>query len=256
MDEIKHDDDVCELVDEKLFEARNIKEKYTVTIHGKEFIIYPAVFSPNIFSSVHVFAILWVKLINRLKPKRVLEIGAGAGYNGVLACLTGVVEHVTCTDVSQNAVDNIQANIDKYQLNHCMTAVLSNLFASLNADNDKKNDVIFWNFPYAVSKKSYDEFDEVERTLFDPGYSLFEKYISSVDHYLTPNTGRVFIGFAPEIGDYKLLCDIALRYGRTVEPIIENQTITSADIPANEIPGAVFGIYELVRKSIQQRKEN
>jgi len=250
MEENKHDDGVCQLVEEKLFEARNIKEKYTVTIYGKEFIIYPGVFSPNIFSSVHVFAILWTKLIERLTPKQVLEIGTGAGYNGVLACLTGVVEHVTCTDISQNAVDNTQANIDKYQLNHCMTAIQSSLFDSFGADNHKKFDLIFWNFPYALSNKSYDEFDEIERTLFDPGYLLFEKYIRSAGEYLTPNSGRVFIGFAPEIGDFKLLCDIALKYGRTVAPIIENDMITSSDIPANEIPGAVFGIYELIRQSI------
>jgi methylase of polypeptide subunit release factors len=247
--EKKHEDDVCELVEEKLFEARNIKEKYIVTVYGKEFMIYPGVFSPNIFSSVHVFAILWVNLMKRLKPKRVLEIGAGAGYNGVLACLTGVVEHVTCTDISQNAVDNVRENIDRYQLKHCMTAIQSDLFDSLNISDSEKFDLVFWNFPYAISDKPYGEFDEIERTLFDPGYLLFEKYVRSVGRYLIANSGRVFIGFAPQIGDYKLLCDIALKYGRVVKPIVENDMITSADIPSNEIPGAMFGIYELCSES-------
>ena len=247
--EKKHEDDQHELVDKRLFEARCVKQSHIVTIHGKEFLIYPGVFNPNVFPSVHVIAILWVKLIKRLKPREVLEIGAGAGYNGVLASSTGVVGHVTCTDISQNAVDNIRANIDKYQLNDCMTAVQSDLFEFLTVGDAKKFDLIFWHFPYATSTKSAHEFDEVEKTVFDPGYLLFEKYVRFADHYLTPNTGRICVAFSPEIGDYKLLCDLSAKYGRVVEPIIENDTITSDDIPPNIMPGAKFGIYELNMKS-------
>ena len=229
----------------KLTQARSITEKYVSIVHGKEFVMYPGVFSPDVFPMALEISDLWVRLIEQVKPKRVLEIGAGAGYNGVLACLSGFVEHITCTDISDNAVANIQENIDKYHINHCMTAIQSDVFDSIKVDEDKKFDLIFWNFPFINMKKLPGVFDEVAQTVFDPSYTLFEKYVSSVEHYLKPNNGRVFIAFVPAAGDYKLLCEIASKYGRQVQIFISNHVKATVNDSTNKALDAIYGIYEL-----------
>lgn len=251
--EKSHEDRLAEFLEAKLLEAKSIKEKCSVNISGKEFIIYPGVFNPNVFPVAHLSTELFMKLIETVKPKRVLEIGAGAGYNGVLACLSGIVEHCTCTDITQNAVHNIQENIDKYKLNHRMTATQSDVFDSINVgdDNNKKFDLIYFNSPFATSinKNSSDGFDEVDHTVFNPGYIALEKYVRTADQHLTLDSGRVFIGFSVDFGDYKLLCDIASKYGRVIEIFIEKTMIPKANAPPNKKSGIVFSIYELSRKN-------
>ena len=161
------------LAQKKLDQAAQLLDEKLVQVRGLDFVVHPNVFDPDIFPSAHFIARPWVKLIQELKPHHVLEIGSAAGYIGILAALNGA-NVVTCTDITQAAVRNTQANIERYNLQHRMTAHQGDVFDAL-VGRDDTYDLIFWNFPFGHINKPPETLSDLERAIFDPGYVAVEK---------------------------------------------------------------------------------
>lgn len=204
----------------KLDEAAAYKDNYTTMFAGHEFVVFPDVFNPEVFPSSHMLVDTWLHLVRTIKPDSLLEIGAGAGYLAVLAALNGA-KHVTATDITQQAVDNIKANIEKFGLDDRMRAACGSIFEPLGESD--RFDVVFWSWPFNHTEKPLDELDAHERTLFDPGYQLIETYIREAHQHLT-NTGRLFIVFSNKLGHPDKLNELVTKYGYRLQRVelVEN----------------------------------
>ncbi|CAF3995191.1 unnamed protein product, partial [Rotaria sordida] len=112
------------LGDKLLTQITSIQEKTTILIQGKSFVIYPNVFNPIVYSATLYFTRSLLQLVQHIKPQHMLELGTGAGYNAILGAFNGAT-YVTCTDVSQVAVNNAQENIDNHQLGNRVTVIRS-----------------------------------------------------------------------------------------------------------------------------------
>ncbi|CAF2979593.1 unnamed protein product [Rotaria sp. Silwood2] len=232
------------LARQKLEKTAELKTEKIVQVCGLDFFIRPNVFDPDIFPSARFIARPWVKLIQELKPYRVLEIGSAAGYNGILAALNGA-HTVVCTDITREAVDNTEANIKRYNLENRMTVYHGDVFNALSGKNDKF-DLIFWNFPFGHINKPPEELSSLERAIFDPGYVAVEKYMKEARDYLAPN-GHVFLGFSPTIGYWDELVAIASKYYWSLKPFRPHETLI-ADIDNIEevVAGQRFEIFQLI----------
>jgi release factor glutamine methyltransferase len=226
-----------------LEKARAYKDKYTTNIGGHEFIVHPDVFNPEVFSSPPEVFDLWMNFIHKIKPNSLLEIGAGAGYYGILAALNGA-NRVTSTDVSQQAVTNIQVNVEKYNLTDRMRVLHGSVFEPLS-ENDRF-DLIFWNFPYSHIDKPIEELSTLERTLFDPGYRLVETYIRDAHKYLT-NTGHLVLMFSNEVGDLDRLSELAEKHGWRLQ-LIENPDSKATQKQWNFDGDDDSNFFELIKK--------
>lgn len=222
-------------------QCEKVREKFNTTIHGQVFVIHPKVFNPDIFQSAKTFAPLWTKLITETKPKRVLEVGAGAGYNAILAVLNGA-EHVTCTDISKSACENAKENVENYHMEKQVRVLHGDVFSPLSASD--KFDLIYWNIPFLQIDIPVEELNDLQRTIFDPDYKSAEKYLSAVRDYLQPHSGRAYIGFSPTIGCYNKLSRIAATYNWELE-IFDKEATSEQNVKDNHY----FWIYELIEKN-------
>ncbi|UJR19723.1 hypothetical protein I4U23_022857 [Adineta vaga] len=225
----------------KLEEAYTYKENYTTTQGGYQFIIYPDVYNPEVFVSTHRIVDTWISLVRTIKPNSLLEIGAGAGYISILSALNGA-NHVTATDITSQAIANIQANTDKYNMNDRIRILHGSIFEPLN--KNEQFDIIFWNIPFGDTKKPLEQLDSLERALFDPGYKLIEIYIKEAHKHLKEN-GRLFIVFSKWLGNFEHLTELAHSNGWRLD-LVENQGYikSKADDLINEID---VNIYELIK---------
>jgi methylase of polypeptide subunit release factors len=225
----------------KLEEAYAYKENYTTTLGGYQFIVYPDVFNPEVFLSTHRIVDLWIHLMCTIRPNSLLEIGAGAGYISILSALNGA-NHVTATDITSQAIANAKANIDKYNMNDCIRTVQGSIFEPF--DKDERFDVIFWNVPFGDTNKPLEQLDSLERSIFDPGYSLTEIYIREAHKHLNEN-GRLFIVFSKSLGNFERLTELANNNRWRLELIQECSNTKSKSYDSNnEID---VNIYELVK---------
>ncbi|CAF0790948.1 unnamed protein product [Rotaria sp. Silwood1] len=171
--------------------ARTYDDKHMIKLAAHEFIVYSNVFSLAVFPLYDTIVKTWLHLIRTIKPESVLEIGCGAGYLAILAALNGA-NRVTATDRTEDAVNNIQASIEKYNLGDQMRAVYGSGFEPF--DKNDQFDVIFWNIPLSHIDKLMEKLNTLERTVFDSGNVLCEAYLKDAREHLT-DTGRLFMTF-------------------------------------------------------------
>lgn len=87
-------------------------------------------------------------------PKRILDIGTGSGCIAIGCALAFEEAEVDAVDVSDEALNVAQKNVERYELTHRMQLVKSDLFNSLSPD--RKYDLIVSNPPY-VSQADIDD---------------------------------------------------------------------------------------------------
>ncbi|CAF3619378.1 unnamed protein product [Rotaria sp. Silwood1] len=222
--------------------ACTYNETHTIELVGHEFIIYPNVFNPTVFPlSDHVIK-MWLHLIHLIKPESVLEIGSGAGYLAILAALNGA-NRVTATDITHDAIENIEANIEKYNLGDRMQAVYGSVFEPFDKNN--RFDVIFWDIPFCHIDKPMEELSALERTVFNPGYILFEAYLKGAHQHLT-DTGRVFMAFSNMMGHPEKILELINKYDWRLEVVVNPEHVTS-NIESMHDNNVDMEIYELIK---------
>lgn len=180
----------------KILEQSKTETKpYKVKVFGKEFVVYPNVFSPKYFYDTELFADNFpVK-----EGEEMLEIGPGTGAISIIAVYKGA-RRVLAIDINPDAVKNTKANIELHQMQDRVEVRHGNLYEPLRAE--EKFDTIFWNTPFGFVEA--ENVPDLEKAVYDPGYKSTEKFIKEAKEHLK-KSGRVLIGFSTTLGKLDLL---------------------------------------------------
>ncbi len=102
------------------------KEPYKTVVSGREFIVYPNVFSPKYFHDTELFA----QNLPVQNGEEMLEIGSGTGAISISAIYKGA-KRIVATDINPDAVKNTQANIALHHMEDTVEIREGNLYEPL-----------------------------------------------------------------------------------------------------------------------------
>lgn len=186
--------DYLEGTNKILEESKKERKKYSTRVLGREFIVFPNVFSPKYFKDTEFFA----RNLPIKKGDEVLELGCGTGVISIF--IAEKAKKVLAIDINSSAVENTKVNVKKYNLQNKIEVRKGNLYAPIK--KNEKFDVIFWNTPFGfVAKKRT---TNLEKSVYDPGYKTTKKFIKGAKKYLKKN-GRLLIGFSSTLGKLDLI---------------------------------------------------
>ncbi len=173
-------------------------------MHGLSWTSLPGVFPSTITSGTEVFS----HLVGVGTGASFCEVGCGSGVISVMAALRGGA-HVTALDINPAAIENCRVNAERHQVSSQVTCLQSDLFGAVPSAS--RFDTIFWNVPWGLPEPSYQYANDLERAVFDPGYSLQRRYMTEGRAFLRPG-GQHLLG-TTDIGDTDLLHSIAAGAG-------------------------------------------
>lgn len=189
---------------ERLAQNKALTEKHGFAFEGREFVIYPHVFSPLIFKD----AVFYLRNFQVQAGQSFLEMGCGAGLMAVLAALNGAAK-VAAVDLNPYAVANTRENAALHGVADLVQVYEGSVFDPIPAG--EKFDRIFWNLPHALGDKQ-ENLDLDDRNVHDPGYTVIADYFKHGRDYLTPN-GKLLVGFSSSVGDVAQLDLLTTTYG-------------------------------------------
>ncbi|MBD3252608.1 methyltransferase [Candidatus Pacearchaeota archaeon] len=186
-----------------LRDSEKEKEKYKVRILGKDFIVYPGVFSPRYFNDNEFFAEEFP-----FKKEDFLEIGCGVGVIAVLAAVRGA--RVVACYINQKAIENTRENARIHRVSDKLKVIKSDIYDSI--PERLRFDTIFWNIPFLYKEKDDKNLTMLEKSVFNPGYNLFKRFLHGAKSRLKEN-GRLILGFSSSMGNYDLIKSIVSEEG-------------------------------------------
>lgn len=199
-----------------LEDSQREPESYDVTVYGRDFIVYPNVFSPKYFSDTGFFA----EAIKVNEGERFLEIGPGSGVVSVTKAMEGA--EVTAVDINPDAVRNTRENAVLHKVEKRLAVYQGNLYDPL--PEGSVFETIFWNTPFGYVEG--EDISLLQRAVYDPGYRSTEAFIRGAASHLAPN-GRLLIGFSSTLGHLGKLKDLLRESGyrvRLVKQIDSEET--------------------------------
>jgi methylase of polypeptide subunit release factors len=146
----------------------------------------------------------YVELVAEAPPPAglcVFDIGTGTGVLGLLAAKTGA-SVVLGTDVDPRAVACARDNVERFSLSATVRVVQADLYPEGRADR------LLFNPPWLPGKPR----TLLDRSVFDPGSALLERYLAGAREHLTPG-GEVWL----------VLGDLAERLGLRAETEVEER---------------------------------
>lgn len=123
-------------------------------------------------------------------PKNILDLCTGSGCIGIACAYAFPDAQIDITDISLEALDVAQTNIDLHEMTYQVTPILSDLF---NAVPEKQYDLIVSNPPYVDDEDMSDLPDEF---LYEPklaleagfdGLDIVKRILLDAINYLTPD---------------------------------------------------------------------
>lgn len=187
-------------------------ELHTHTILGKEFVVFPDVFSPAYFPSTNFF----VESIPFVKDETFLDMGTGSGVIAIFAALKGASE-VVAADINPSAVSNTIENAKKNGVEDKVTAIESDVFSNI----DKKDfDTIFWSMPFMPTTNT--KHSMYAKAFSDYEYNSIDSFFGEVRNHLKKD-GKVFVGFSKDLGDLNKFNEILSKYNFSSETIAEKE---------------------------------
>lgn len=213
-----------------LEQIRSEHESYITTVEGRQFVVFPNVYSPKYSEGTAIFA----KNFPYRRDEDVLEIGAGTGIISILIAYNGA-RKVTATDINPDAVKNTQANIALHHMEERVDVREGNLYDPIKAN--EKFDTIFWNVPYCLIEEN--SISDLDRAVYDPNYSSIEKFIKEAPQHLKDG-GRLLIGFSTTLGRLDLIEKFTNEGGMSLHMISQVTSIDEHQIKT-EIFEAVSG---------------
>ena len=91
---------------------------------------------------------------------------------------------------------------------------MGDLYSPLN--KEEKFDIIFWNVPFIYTEK--EEFTDLEKSVFNPKYSLIRRFVNEGKDKLNMN-GKIVIGFSKTIGRLDILKKIVEEENLTIKEV-------------------------------------
>lgn len=200
-----------EMTSSKLAIAKNeaANEPYEFTYEGRQFVVFPHVYSPTVFPST--FYIIDNMAIT--PGQSFLELGSGTGLLAIAAALKGA-NPVFATDISPIAVANTQENARRYDL--VIDVREGSVFDPIGAD--EKFDVILWNAPYMHVNKT--DLTPIEAALYDPFYRGLTQFFAEGKKHLNPG-GKLWFGASNTHMHMDVLQQLLDTYGWTMRIIAE-----------------------------------
>jgi len=177
---------------------------YVVEVCDRDFVIHANVFSPKYFASTDAFS----QIFPYRRGDHLLEIGCGCGATAVLAALKGATE-VVAVDINLHAVKNTRANVRLHDVDALVDVRESDVFSALRPDERFRT--IYWNIPLVYVDDAYLCRSDLERSVYDPGYRLAERYLKEAGDWICAG-GRILVGFA-SIGIESEFLALAEDYG-------------------------------------------
>lgn len=209
-----------------LEQSKSEKEPYKTEVDGREFVVFPNVFSPKYFHDTELFA----QNLPVKSGEVMLEIGPGTGAIAISAAYKGA-RKVLAIDINADAVRNTQANIELHNMQGRVEVRHGDLYAALR--EGETFDAIFWNTPFGFVEES--DIADLEKAVYDPQYKSTERFIKEAKQYLNKN-GRLLIGFSTTLGKLDLLQSFAEEAGFGLRLIYEAES--------NETHPVKFEIFE------------
>ncbi|MEW2625168.1 methyltransferase domain-containing protein [Streptomyces sp. NPDC048106] len=141
-----------------------------------------------------------------------LEVGSGTGIIAVMAALRGAAR-VVATDINARAVENTRRNAVRHGVGDRLTAVHSDLFSAVGADD--RFDCVYWHSNFVLGPDDYRYRSDHERAYVDTGYRAHERYLIEAPLRLAPG-GRALLQFSDR-GDLARLTALATAHDRRLE---------------------------------------
>ena len=122
-------------------------------------------------------------------PKQILDLCTGSGCIGIACAYAFPEAQVDITDISLEALDVAQQNIDLHEMNFRVTPMLSDLFNDIPA---KQYDLIVTNPPYVDNEDMDDlpdEFSYEPKLALEAGFDgldIVKRILSDAINYLSP----------------------------------------------------------------------
>ena len=195
-------------------------EAYEFSYEGRDFIVYPHVYSPQIFPSTFYYA----QAIDIEPGQSFLEIGSGTGLLAITAALRGA-NPVVATDISPIAVDNTSENVRRYDLEGIVQVREGSVFDPLK--EGETFDIILWNVPYMHIDKT--DLSPIETALYDPFYNSLTRFFAEAKKYLKPG-GKILFGASTTHMHQDVLQKLVDTYGWSVKIIVDK----TVDLPPVE----------------------
>lgn len=180
----------------------NHQKPYEVEIPLINSSLFLTVF-PNVFPPVSPFSFDSIPLaqsveeyFNRYSYKKftksVLDLGSGTGIHSIVSAIK-YAKKVVATDISQYAINNINHNVQRKNLQKIIETRKGNLFGPIK--KDEKFDLIIANLPFInhPAKEYY------EHWVYDEDYQSHKTFFRKVKEYLNEE-GTILMAFS-DIGD-------------------------------------------------------
>ncbi len=209
-----------------LRDSQKSNKMYEVSFLGKNFKVYPKVFSPKYFFDTEIFA----RELPIMKGQKVLEIGSGTGAISIFAAYKGA-SHVVAIDINPSAVLNTKENIHLHKLESIVNVRQGDVYSSVT--ESEKFDVIFWNVPFGFVE--YPVVSDLEKSVFDWEYKSIKRFIFGASKHLEKG-GLLYIGFSDTLGKLNLLESFISDAGYIMEKIYSEKS--------KEVHPVTFDIYQ------------
>ncbi|TIR03455.1 MAG: DUF2431 domain-containing protein [Mesorhizobium sp.] len=213
-------------VKRRLADSQNQTYPYVMHAFGLDLIVHEGVFPPS-----HFFSWRWsVENFPSVRGERVLEIGCGMGLPSIHLAKNGAAV-VVAVDIDPRAVANTQENAERNHIDN-IVVLQSDMFSAV--EPSQKFDTIYWNYPDFYVPEDYKYANDLERGVFDAGYTMLRRFLKQVPAHLAED-GRVILEFA-EGERVTTLSDLAKANGYAIE------LIARGSLPEG---GRVYQFYEL-----------
>ena len=125
------------------------------------------------------------------EPRRVLDLCTGSGCIGIACAYAFEQAQVVLSDISKQALEVTEINIQNHELSHRVTAIESDLFSGFEQSTKNSFDLIVSNPPYvdasdlAQMPKEYAHEPELALASGDDGLDFTRRLLKQAAEYLT-----------------------------------------------------------------------
>lgn len=195
--------------------------------------VFPNVYAPDFFTDSYWFSKHLPNILR--KGASFLEIGTGTGIISILLAMDGK-RNITATDIVPAAVNNARANIERHNLQDCISVREGHIYSVLKPD--ERFDYIFWAHPF--NNSPIPVVDPLLGTGLDHNYNNLRDYIKNARKHLNKG-GKLLLGTG-DSADIETMLEIAK------ENNFEMQLLKSEVVPLEYGRPAIieYRIYEFI----------